>query len=227
MNEDKLYNKALDDLISYAGPMAIAEMAMGMKEAEDVEFSEGHQRIMEQLFRKERKKLRLKKLVFYSKRAIACVLIFVTIVSVSILSVEAWRIKFLNFVIEVNQTHTHMNFSEDATTGDSYHSDAISLDYIPIGFKLEKSNVMENYIYLIFKADEQHFSFSMNNIDGSMGVDTEDATIKRITINDYEAIYSSNNNINILVWHDDRYSYMLSGNIDEKEMIKIANGLKK
>jgi len=41
------------------------------------------------------------------------------------------------------------------------------------------------------------------------------------------AIYNSYNNVNILVWHDEDFSYMLSGKIGEKEIMKIAENIKK
>ena len=227
MSEDNLYNKVLDDLISYAGPIAIKEMADNMEEPEDVEFSKEHQKKMEHFFRKERNKLRFKKLSSYSKRVAACIFALIIVASVSVLSVEAWRIKFLNLIIDINQTYTDINLKENAAIGGAYHSDIVSLDYIPEGFKLEKSDMKENHTYLKFKKNEQYFNFTMDNADGSISVDTENANVKRIMINNQEAIYSSNENINILVWHDAKYFCELSGNISEKEIIKIAGSIKK
>jgi len=232
MGEDKLYNKVLDDLISYAGPIAIEEMANDEEESgkenglDKIEFSKEHQLKMKKLFRKEYNKLRLRKIASYSKYAIACILVLAIIVLVPIFSVKAWRIKFLNFIIDVKQTHTEIKFSDDVKTGDTYQSEEISFGYIPAGSKMEKSDRVGSYIYIKFKANEQYFTFSRYDINAAMSIDTENATVKKITINNREALYSSNSNINILVWHDDNYSYNLSGNIDENEIIKIVENIK-
>ena len=67
----------------------------------------------------------------------------------------------------------------------------------------------------------------MSDINGSMTIDTENATIEKIMINEQEAFFSSNSNVNILVWHDGDFSYRLSGTIDKNEMVKIAKSSKK
>jgi len=79
----------------------------------------------------------------------------------------------------------------------------------------------------MFKGEDRYFAFSMNDINGSMGIDTENASVKKIMINGQEAIYSSNDNVNILVWHDENFSYKLSGKIEEKEIVRIAEKIKK
>ncbi len=127
----------------------------------------------------------------------------------------------------MSQTHSEINFGEDGLKGDSYKSDEITLGYIPEGFKLDKRDVEGNMASLVFKGEKYYFVFSMNNITGSMGIDTENASVKKIIINDQEALYSSNSNVNILVWHDEKLSYILSGTLDEKEMIEIAENVKK
>jgi len=131
----------------------------------------------------------------------------------------------MNFIIEMNQTHSEINFGDDHT-GDAYTSDEISLAYIPEGFKLEKRDANVNSVNLIFKEEDNYFVFSMDNISGKMGIDTENASVKKTMINGKEALYSSNNNVNILVWYDEEFSYTLSGNIEERAMVKIAENIK-
>lgn len=226
MNRDKIYDIAFDNLISHACSIYIDETENQDEKHGVIEFSKEHQEKMKLLFKKERSKLRLKKFVLNTKRAIACVFILITIVSIPILSVKALRIKFFNYIIDMRQTHTDITFSEGNVSGEAYKSELISFDYIPLGFKLEKSDVRGKTIYLKFKSGEQYFTISKYDIDGSMGIDTENAIVKKIAINNQEALYSSNDNINILVWHDNDYSYKLSGNIFENEFIKIAESMK-
>jgi len=226
MSEYKTLGKILDDIIDEAVLIATENLGENITEAEKVEFSKEHERKMQTLFRKEHNKLILKKTIRYSKRVAVFFLVLIAASCVTIFSVEAWRIKVMNFIIEMNKTHSEINFG-DANTGDAYTSDEITLAYIPEGFKLEKRDSNENSVNLIFKREDNYFVFSMDSLNGKVGIDTENASVKKTIINGKEALYSSNSNVNILVWHDEEVSYTLSGNIDEKEMIKIAKDIKK
>jgi len=226
MSDNKTLDKILDDIIDEAALIAAENLGKNMPESKIIEFSTEHEVEMKRIFRKERNKLLFKKILKHSKRVAIFFLALVVLSSVTIFSVEAWRIKIMNFIIETSQTHSEINFSED-NKGDTYTSDEITLGYIPEGFKLEKSDVSRKSVNLIFKDEDNYFIFSMDDINASMGIDTENASVKKIMINGQEAIYSSNNNVNILVWHDEDFSYMLSGKIGEKEIMKIAENIKK
>ncbi len=227
MIDNDLWDKILDDLIDKAAPIAAEELGMELPDPDDVEFSKEHENAMRKLFRKEQRKLVYRKVLKYSKRAAVFFLAIVVVSGVFVFSVEAWRVKVLNFVIDMSQTHSEINFSEEGTKGDSYASDEITLGYIPEGFKLDKKDVKGDMISLVFKGEESYFIFSMREITGSIGIDTEDASVKKLKINGHEALFSSNENVNILVWHDEDYTYSLSGTVEENEMAEIARSIKK
>jgi hypothetical protein len=226
MSNKRTLDKIFDDLVDEAASIVTERLGRNIPEPETIEFSKEHENAMRKIFRKERNKLLYKHISKYSKRVAVFFLVVIVASSIMVYSVEAWRIKVMNFVIEVSQTHSEINFREDSTKGDSYTSDEITLGYMPEGSKLEKSDVRKNYISLVFKGEENYFIFSMNSIDSSMGIDTENASVKKITIKGQEAFYSSNANVNILVWYNEEFSYTLSGTINEKEMIKIAENIK-
>jgi len=227
MNSNVTTDKDFDDLLYYAVPLAAKELMDEMELPEkEPEFSKEHDAKMQKLFRRERNKLLINKISVYSKRVAIVLFITLVVAGLSLLSVEAWRIKVLNFVMEIKQTHSEINLSEEKT-GDTYNSDQVSFEYIPKGFKLENSDLKENRIYLLFKNDDQFFEFIMIRADGQMGIDTEQAQVKKININGNEAIYSTNNNINVLLWHDSNYVYSLEGNIIENELVNIAKNIKK
>ncbi len=227
MSDNKTLDKIFDDIIGEAASIAAENLGRNLPEPETVEFSRKHEEAMRKLFRKERKKLFFKKVSKYSRRTAVFFLAVIIISGIVAFSVEAWRIKVLNFVIEMSQIHSEINFVENSTKGDSYTSDEITLGYITDGFMLDKRDVKNDMVSLVFKGEENYFVISMNDITGSMGIDTENASVKKTTINGQEALYSSNSNINILVWHDENFSYRLSGTLEEKEMVKVAENIKK
>jgi len=227
MSDYKTLDKILDDIIDEAASIAAENLGKNIPEPEAAVFSKEHENAMQKIFRKERKKLFFKKVLKYSRRAAVFLSAVIIMSCIAVFSVEAWRVKVMNFVIEISQTHSEINFGENSSKGDSYTSDEITIGYIPEGFKLEKRDVKNNMVSLIFKGEEYYFVFSMNDITCSIGIDTENASLKKITINGQEAFYSLNKNVNILVWHDDEFSYTLSGTLEEKEMVKIAESIKK
>lgn len=226
MSDNKTLDKLFDEVIDEAAIIAAENLGQNLPEPEKVEFSKEHERKMSKIFKKERNKLAFKKVVKYSKRIALLLIILGLISGITIFSVEAWRIKIMNFIVEMNQTHSEINFGDD-DKGDTYTSDEISFGYIPEGFKLESSDVNVKSVNLIFKGIESYFVFSMEDINSAISIDTENASVKKNMISGKEAIYSTNNNVNILVWHDEEFSYKLSGTIDEKEMMKIAENIEK
>lgn len=226
MSDNKTLDKIFDELIDEAASIAAENLGKNMPEPEAIEFSKEHENSMRKIFRKERRKSLFKKIPKYSKRAAVFLLPVIVVSGVAVYSVEALRIKLMNFVVEMKQTHSEINF-EEGTKGDTFTSDEITLSYIPEGFKLEKSDVRENDVSLVFKGEENYFVFSMNSITSSIGIDTENASVKKIMINSQEALYSSNSNVNILVWHDEVIAFRLSGTIEEREMVRIAENIKK
>ena len=227
MSDYKTLDKIFDDIIAEATSIAAENLGRNMPEPEAIKFSKEHEEAMQKLFRKERKKLFYKKISKYSKRAAVFLLAVIIMSGITVFSVEAWRVKVMNFVVEMSQTHSEINFSEDSTKGDSYTSDEITLGYIPKGFKLEKRDAKGNMVSLIFKREKDYFIFYMSKITGSMGIDTENASVKKIQIDGQEALFSSNKNANILVWNDKEHSYSLSGTVEENEMVKIVENIKK
>jgi len=150
----------------------------------------------------------------------------IIVASITVYSVEAWRIRFMNFIIDIRQDHTVIDFNEELT-GDAFRMDELYLGYVPDGFRLEESAVMGEQLFILFANDDLHFMIIMNDITASLAIDTEDAKVRRLDINEFQAFFSTNDNVNILVWHDNAYSYTITGNIDEETIIRIAKNMER
>ena len=103
-----------------------------------------------------------------------------------------------------------------------YKDDYVELKYIPQGFILTEHFSVKKQVNLIFTKQDKNFGFGMGAMDGNPTYDTENATITEMTINGNPAVYSTKPNVNILVWTDGENRFKISGNISQKEMIKIA-----
>lgn len=227
MNNDKFVDKTLDFMLETVAPEVAEKVALEILSEidldEEVEFSEEHNKRMRKFFNGLRRKALYKKLYFYSKRVAVVLLVAISVFGVSLVSVRAWRIRALNFFIEISDSYSDIKFVE---TDNPYRSNSISLEYMPIGFVLEESEETDNSIYLKFVKGDDYFRFSKEIVDSKMRVDTENSNIKELQIQGRKAFYSENDNVSILMWHDDVFAYALFGTISESEMILIAENIK-
>ncbi len=225
--DNNAFDKAFDVLLTEAAIKADENIGRKLEEPEEeIVFSKEHERKMAKLFRNAQRKLLMKNVMKYSMRC-ACVFLAVIVVAfASIFSVSAWRVKFLNFVMEIGAPNTDYNFTDGQIN--SYSDDGINLGYIPEGFELTKYKHVHS-LFLKFECDSKYFTVSVDDIEGQSNIDTEGAEIESLTINGYDAIYIANTKytkINALVWTDNVYGYTIYGNIDKIQIVKIAENIK-
>lgn len=220
------FDKALDLLLDEAAEGANEAIGNALGETtEEHIFSKGHEDKMQKLFKMEKRKLWLRKTTKYTKRVACLVAVILVTMGVAIGSVDAWRTRFLNFVLEIGKPNTHFNFGGLGST--TYSDDKVTLYYIPEGFNLRESDITVHGYTLMFANDNQYFQFDMSGINVNFSIDTEDGTAEWLTINGYEAVYTSNPNINAVIWHDGETVFMVLGTIEKNELIKIAENVEK
>ena len=230
MNKNELIDKAFDEILYYAAPLAEEEMMKELKNDldEEVEFSKEHVANMKKIFKVYRQKLFYKKMVAVTKRVAIFFIIISVVGAISIMSVEAWRIKILNFFIEVKDNHSDIHLREEMSDNNSYKVADITFEYIPDGFTVENTNNTKNNLFIQFTNENNlYFSLNINDVDVNLSIDTENANFKKIFLNRVEALLSEKDTIKILVWHNDKYMFTLIGNIETSELIKIAENIKK
>lgn len=219
--QNELFEKAFEMMLEEAAAKADEKLGENIEiPSDEIIFSKEHEEKMKKLFRLEKRKEDRKKNFKYAQRVACVFLAFVLVSGVTLFSVEAWRIKFLNFVLELNEPNTDFNFNDNG--GTTYSDDNVILHYVPMGFEMVQDSSTKTKIILHYESGEKYFSFSTDNKNANISIDTEDATIENLKINGCDAIYSSNKNINILMWYDEETIYFVMGNILKDEIIKIA-----
>lgn len=219
-------DKAADELINKAADVANERDGSSLTlPDEDIVFSKEHELKMKKLFDREKRKAARKRFWKYSQRAACIFLAFTVISAAAVFSVSAWRVKFLNFVLERGQPNTDYNFSDDG--GTTYTDDKITLGYVPMGFEITDGNSTRESLLLVFTNEQDYFQVGVNSPDVNFSIDTEDGTAEKIKINGCEGVYTTNKNINALIWHNDKFVFSVVGNIPKDEIIKIAEKIKK
>lgn len=223
MSKKETFDKIFDALLDEAIETIESQPDVNLPEETEVTFSKRHEERMRKLFAKERAKAKRKKIYRHIQRMAACFLALILVSGVTVMSVDALRVRFLNFVFDTEDIRTIINLEEE---GSRYSNEDVILEYIPEGFVLDKESVDATKIYLKFKRDEEYFSVSISETYLSKSIDTENASCEKMTINDMEAMYSENDNKKVLVLHDDEYIYTIKSNISKKEIVEIAQKIK-
>ncbi len=223
--EESSFEQAFDMLLTEAAAIAADHIGSSIQEPqEEIEFSQEHKQKMQRLFKSEKNKLRKKKGIKYIKRCLCIAAIIAAVACVGVMSVSAWRAKILNFMMDIGGANSDYSYSEG--TGSSYSDDYMTLGYIPEGYTQAANEVDKSNMFMVFENGENYFTVTIEATEGKASIDTEDSVVEHISINGYKAVYTSNKNINILIWGDDRYSYTITANIPKEEIVKIAENIK-
>lgn len=213
-----------DELLRGATKREFDEYAQSLEG--EAEFSAEHEKKMDRLFadyaRRERRKRAAK-----TAARVACVLVAAAAVSTTaIFSVGAWRMKLMNYIFDPSKPGTDIFFNDNG--GTTYYDDYVRIDYVPPGFELDEENSCSNGsgVSLTFKHNEKYFYVDVAGIDTQLSIDTEQADVEKTIVKGCEGIYSSNKNVNILLWHDDYNIYQVGGNVSKAEIFNISNSIK-
>ncbi len=163
------------------------------------------------------------------KQVAAVLLAVVLALSAVTVSVEALREPFFEFLIETFERFTLITFheNEDQPEDEFIPLEPIDPTYIPEGFELvQEDNGFFSHTKTFKNKEHLQYTYSQTSKEGlQMYLDTEDATSKKIHIQSHEGILVYENNNTILFFTDEQYTYEVSGNIPENELIKIAESI--
>ncbi len=230
MNKGQLTKRLLDEVLFEVMPelenQIVEDILKDIDEDENIVFSDYHKKQMKKLFRRERYKLYFKNFAKYSKRIAIFLLLAVIIFTFSIFSVEAWRLKFVNFIVDVQRTYSEYDFKQNIETSiNRFENEDVCFEYIPNGYEFfeEISNNIETSYR--FVSEKSYFRLSLTHSLSKFQIDSEnlDAYDDDVMINNSEATYYMRENISYIVWNDGDYLYRLSGeNIPKNELLIIA-----
>lgn len=224
-------NKAFDDafemILSEAASIADENIGKNLNDPETKHvFSEEHNKKMEKLFRKERRKAFIRNVSKYSKSAACVALVLLCISGISIFSVDAWRKVVIEFVFDKDAPNTDFNFVPQ--DGTSYKDDDIYLEYIPTGFELTHHESENGRIGLTFVSEEsikKSFSVTIGLLTDNINYDTEDAEITNIKVNKYDAIQIIKDRVSFIIWTDNYRVYYVQGSLPIETLHRIAEGI--
>lgn len=199
-------------------------------------FSDEFELKIAKLIKKEKRKSIIKTMTQSSKRiAIVFLIILSGIVTVT-MNVEAIRVKVLNVITEIYTEFTSFIFSTD-DNDEATTFKPLEPKYITQGYSEVERFENPIGLFIVYENSEKlQIRYTADDINNnSVILDTENAIVEEIDINEYKAKYITKNNTQQLFWNDNKILYWLDqevsneivSELDKEELIKIAKSIKK
>ncbi len=123
------------------------------------------------------------------------------------------------FIIDKFFNHSEYNVVD---TSDAKDVTSLKLNYIPVGFEKTEDY---GYAYLYTKVDKS-FTVQKCELFTSIDFDTEKYDSESIKINGIDAVYyRSDFEEKGIIFNNGEYIFIVSGNIDKKELVNIAQNV--
>lgn len=157
-------------------------------------------------------------------RVVAAILVLVIMLNtVLVVSVEAYREKFFELIQTVTERFTSFFVEAD---DDAPVTELVPIDppYIPEGFDvIEKFSdaVSHTVIYLNEEGQEIYYVQALV-VDGETHIDTEDAEMQVIQIEDCAVYAVRKNDTTQLCWIDGDYEFVIISNVEYETIIAVA-----
>ena len=151
-------------------------------------------------------------------------------------SVQAFRVKVLNFFIEIGQEYTSIDLKDKGPSDSTRDFSGIPSDwenvyipvYVPEGYKILKAQSLVTAKIIHYSNEKKRLIVFKQYIgkNTNIRVDTEDASVSKVTISGFEGLLTEKEGSISIVWHNDDMAFSLIGNADKKELIKMAESIK-
>lgn len=145
----------------------------------------------------------------------------------TVINVEAVRRPFLNWLIDVQETHTSIHFAQDFLLPDQSALTPVEFGYLPDGFRVASVDEGASNITYFLESDTGGQILVLQS-DFSMGasLDTEDAVVTEFRLaGKYEAMSVEKEGFVTLVWTTEQAAFLMEGETGREELIKIAESI--
>ena len=143
-------------------------------------------------------------------------------VCTTVITVEAIRTPFINWLISLQKDSSTIHFKEESDMSD------ITFGYLPEGYEASLVSADSKTTYYSIENDVGNVIFLMiNSLDSDSGlnVDTENAEVSEFSLSGKKAISVKKEDRNTLIWTVGQYSCILEGQLSIEEMIRIAENI--
>ncbi len=156
-------------------------------------------------------------------KRIAIAAIIAALLLATVFSVDAVRIPVFEFFSKVYKEFTSLFIDGDSDRyGDAFEFTPKSPSYSPEGTEVEKEYSSPSFYQLDYSSGNGiDYCFKQDRLYQNQKIDKDNYN-EVIELNGKKYYYYISSSEHKLIWYDEYYSYMLSGNISKDELLKIA-----
>lgn len=147
--------------------------------------------------------------------------------TVSVVKIDALREVFVNIKFDIFEKYSVITPADDKQVPETIE-DIYEITYDLSGYEVisKYSDITENSIDYI--KEDIYIGYSQYVINGGFAINTEDAIIEIVMLDEYSAFYYvDNHNYHHLIWDNGEYLFSLKMNSEKKLLFDIANSIKK
>lgn len=218
-----------DEYRSCIAEALLPEYQRMLDEADDTyKFSSKFEKRMSRLI-KQRRKPYYRFINTAGKRVAVIALAFLTISFTTVMSVEALRTPFLDFIMSIFSDHSEVRGIDDSGNYPETIENLYEIMYYMSDYHIIASDQTERHRIIDYQNDNSIIYFSQNTVnDYHMNYNTENAEVEHIDINGQDAIgFKDNNGYYNLIWNNGEYIIDLGSNIGKDVLIEIAKTVQK
>lgn len=148
--------------------------------------------------------------------------------SMQVLIIAAIILSFATTVFAIPSSRKYIiqqfkdHFSYTVSDKDSNINDIneITIGYVPYGFKINYTDSSELETFKEYRNSNNWFTVNKDTINTEINFDSLEREIK--VINGIEYLLFTTDSTNGVIWNNGLYTYTITGDISEEELIKIA-----
>ena len=192
-------------------------------------FSDRHNAIMERAFKIDRRRDRRKKVILWGRRAVAALVISVTVLSGALMFVPTVRAAVADVLVQWFEQFT--KYSSNPEIEDVISLSAWEPTYLPDGFAKAEQITLDG-TNQVFYSNSSGQEIMLTYIEGVgvISVNNERVSYRTETYNSvtYEIFESQENGTeNSVLWVVQGYSFLLNAEYSVDELIKIAQSMER
>ena len=222
-NDKKDKNEELfDHIIEYGASSWTDEISPDNIPEE--ELSDQLNQKIDNMFSSARKRANRKRRFITAQRIAAVFVMLLTMASVTLMSVEAFREPVMNFIFNKgsSQNRTRIQMQTHGENKD------FNFTYLPSGYSFSEKKVSENNTHILYKFKDK----SSNVIYLNIILNTTAKNYSNMNKDDYSIIrrknieyYYIDDTFSQLLWYKHKIIYKLNGTLSKDELLKIAEGV--
>ena len=234
--EDSLFKLVMHDATEKEGQLFLEEKEKLKNDPEFLPSQEAIQKFSQQLdahLKKPKAYARRQRILKALNRVAVAMLITLVILGTTVVTVQAVRVRVLNFLMDIQQEYTSFQLkdsgsgSEGGSTTIDWHK-AYMPTYIPAGYEVITSSNGELLRRIEFKNQQGSFITYMELSEGNKpALDTENASVfETVSINGHEGTLVAKDSLVTIIWQMNNRMFMIRGQTEKDTVVKMAEGVK-